>query len=569
MQEQRSFSVDPAIIFSIIKNQCGTLEKALTEAIMNSVDAQASRCDIELTRTGYTVKDDGKGFADRSEIISFFERFGTPHTEGDATYGRYRMGRGQGFSFGRNIWRTGHFLMDVDIKNRGLDYTLAECTEFAPGCAIEAELYEPLLPSECDATLRALKEMAAYVNIPVSVNGKVVSQDPDQASWDVVNGDAYIKFRDTGGLKVYNLGVLVREYPRYHFGVSGVVVSRQPLGVNFARNDILLTQCAVWKRIRKVLDKLGKDQAVRAPRMDDEQRQLLANSVMAGEIRDWWDLRLITDTTGRQHPLRKLTQFCHYGELNRWNRMPLTVEPVSGSMIADKVHQAKEGFVLSKTTLERFGAESLEDFARLISELMNRRGYRNSQLYWVSFEELATGYSDQHVEFDYNKLPKAEQAVLTTLNACSGKVADLLLKAGVLEGNSWRHVMRELRAGVSDTALAWTDGQRAIWLNRTVLAQAAKSQSGFFSAISTLVHEYLHRASDKDSHRHDAEFYEHFHTIMGDPPIYEIAGKGFARLVKTLRQRGIRLPSAVKKMEDVEALCEQAPASEDALSGTY
>jgi hypothetical protein len=122
--EQRQLTVHPAILYSIIKSQAGSLSKALLEAVMNAVDAGATKCSIKLDSSSFEVKDNGKGFSSRQEILDFFETFGTPHTEGDARYGKFRMGRGQMFSFGINTWQTGHFTMVVDIKGKGLDYSL-------------------------------------------------------------------------------------------------------------------------------------------------------------------------------------------------------------------------------------------------------------------------------------------------------------------------------------------------------------------------------------------------------------------------------------------------------------
>ena len=81
--ERREFRMDPALLWSVIESQAGSAEKALLEAIMNAVDAGATRCDITLSETGYSVQDDGGGFKSRDDIEQFFETFGTPHKDGD------------------------------------------------------------------------------------------------------------------------------------------------------------------------------------------------------------------------------------------------------------------------------------------------------------------------------------------------------------------------------------------------------------------------------------------------------------------------------------------------------
>ena len=77
--ERRSFRMDPALLWSVIKSQAGTLAKALLELVMNSIDAGASQVSITLTGTRLKVEDDGRGFQSRTEVTSWFETFGTPH----------------------------------------------------------------------------------------------------------------------------------------------------------------------------------------------------------------------------------------------------------------------------------------------------------------------------------------------------------------------------------------------------------------------------------------------------------------------------------------------------------
>lgn len=83
--ENRSFRMHPALLWSVIQSQAGTPEKALLEAVMNAVDAGATFCEVKVDELGYSVRDDGRGFQSRNEIEDFFETFGTPHKEGDAT----------------------------------------------------------------------------------------------------------------------------------------------------------------------------------------------------------------------------------------------------------------------------------------------------------------------------------------------------------------------------------------------------------------------------------------------------------------------------------------------------
>ncbi len=89
------FELDPQIVHFIIHSQAGSIGKALIELLMNSVDAGATLVRLNMSCNGFECFDDGQGFASREDVICYFGRFGTPHVEGDAVYGRFRLGRGQ------------------------------------------------------------------------------------------------------------------------------------------------------------------------------------------------------------------------------------------------------------------------------------------------------------------------------------------------------------------------------------------------------------------------------------------------------------------------------------------
>ncbi|MFK5108744.1 ATP-binding protein, partial [Klebsiella pneumoniae] len=62
------FVMHPELLRSVIQRQAGSLSKAVLEAVMNSIDAGATRIDVDFDANYVTIKDDGKGFADANEI---------------------------------------------------------------------------------------------------------------------------------------------------------------------------------------------------------------------------------------------------------------------------------------------------------------------------------------------------------------------------------------------------------------------------------------------------------------------------------------------------------------------
>lgn len=240
--EKRRFNMHQNLLYDVIMRQAGTLQKAILEGVMNAIDAGATRCDISLSTTKLTIEDDGHGFQSRREIEDFFETFGTPHKEGDATYGRFRMGRGQMMAFGVNTWRSRTFEMIVDIKNDGLDYNLMEHQEDQNGTKIIVDLYNPIMPSDLERTFSEIRSYVAWAQIPVFLNGEQISQSPETGKWTHEDENAYYALSsERNQLAIYNLGVLVSHTYSGRYGMGGTVVSKKQMEVNFARNDVQST----------------------------------------------------------------------------------------------------------------------------------------------------------------------------------------------------------------------------------------------------------------------------------------------------------------------------------------
>ncbi len=394
--EIQTFQLHPAILFEIINAQAGSPQKALLETVMTAIDAGATKCDITVTCKGFTVIDDGKGFGvgdeGRKAIEAFFKTFGTPHEEGDARYGKFRMGRGQIMAFGTNVWRTGTFQMSVDIKNKGADYELKSELEPVVGCTITESFYEPLSVAEFGTLTRELEKMVAFAEIPITINKKVVSKLPSSAKWDEETDEAYFKFQKTGMLSVYNLGVLVFEHHASKYGTGGTIVSKQRLTVNFARNDILLSKCAVWRKTLKVIQKQAGREITKKKTLTEIDRQFIANQMLAGDYQKHAQAKVITDVLGRHHKLDVL--FSQY-------RYPgITVAPTVHDHKGERIHSTKSAFVLAPETLERFGCATLEE---LQVKLAAVRHY-DSKIKSLDFEELAAFHTADFRTIGYTRL---------------------------------------------------------------------------------------------------------------------------------------------------------------------
>jgi len=535
--EKRGFKLDPAILFTVIYAQAGTLDKAILELVMNSIDAGASFVNIKLTGKKVSVQDDGKGFVSRQEIDSFFETFGTPHEAGDARYGRFRIERGQIMAFTKNVWRSGQFKMDVDVKNRGDEYDLFTLDESIKGCLIEGVMYDALKPSEVINVTDKLREMCKYAPIPVVVNDETVSIDVSKVKWSFEDDDAYYLLRESSRyLEVFNLGVHVKNYFQSEFGLGGVVVSKKQLELNSARNDILVAKCAVWKRIAPKLRAHAKRDQEKKPVQNEGYRDIMMKKLLAANFDSTDEFfealsssKVFTDISGKHYSFDQLrTALYQFGER--------IVAEEKQSLKADKVQQQKLALVLAPITLERANWMSFKDIVnRIIKNLKHQVGDRRVE--WkvqeavrikdalVKMADVAGAINDNHALVDEKDLSKEEKLVLKTLREQDWVFAyaakDIVSPNEDSNCYSARYNARDnvrtIKICESDTVLGYTDGKTMVALERKLLkigGSAGNAFSAFERIKAVMMHEYLHDSDDSTGHGHPGEFYERFHQAM-------------------------------------------------------
>lgn len=572
--------MDPALLFSVISSQSGTPGKALLEGIMNSIDAGATQVIIDVNDDGFTVSDDGAGFESKQTIIDFFGTFGKPHSEGDATYGKYRMGRGQMMSFGANVWRSGAFRMEVDIKNKGLDYVLTEApsSDFVNGCEVKVVWYDKIMPSEIDAIHREFKEMAAYAQIPVIYNGKQINKLPQNEKWDLITDEAYIKTRETGGMATYNLGVLVRVYGNHQFGTGGIIVSRKQLQVNFARNEILLNKCETWKAITKTVKSMTvKAITSKKTRITDDERIALGRMLLSGELPPGDTVReakLIKNAKGSYSTLDKLLQLAYsVGNIISFAE--------GGNQVAEMIHSRGLAFVIAESTFRNFDANSPDDFFDAIDRIAELRvaelnaenpkyaQYNSRPLEYskklraayVLFDTLKSQVLDSHTLVDEADLDAKEKAVLSALRGLSYAIPRMA------EFNDLGVEARKLQVGASEVSEAWTDGRAYIAIRRDLLKEVStEGYKGLMRVSGILVHEYLHSSLTTGSHIHDLEFFEQWHDIMLSSEylsIGRIVERSMLDLAKAFRAIDKAVPRNIMTALDVMAKTNTTPETSD------
>jgi hypothetical protein len=546
--EKIPFTLHSRAIRFLVTHQSGSVQKAVLEAVMNSIDAGANRIDVKVEFDSIEITDNGKGFASRQEILDCFAAFCAPHIEGDARYGRFRMGRGQLFNLGPNTWLSGKFRMDVDFTVNDTDdysFNLDTVADPIEGTRIGIKLKEALNVSSMMAITDELKKFVAWAEAAVFVNGDRVSNQRQEVKWDLETETFFLKLSNSEvrGLDVYNLGVLVCNIPRHKFGISGAVISKQAVDCNFARNEIL-PGCKVFKRISaKIKDFAGIEITKKKKPIDPQERTFMARRLVEGALT--WDeckgTKLFKDTNGRGYTPRDLAGAAWRGWRHIDKRLVFSFAP-AGNFQADNLLQSRQALVLDLEMLEMFGVTNPAKFMQKI-----RIDYPESFVF-VPFKELSKSISDAHHILSFNKYTEKEQLMLAALARGAENIASLVYKALHPGADSYAYhkTIRKLCIGVSETADGWTDGQSYIALNRAFIQQAGASETGFCRLLLLALHEYCHGEDDRETHVHGLEFYAMYEELS-DKAVAK-AGVVYKQYVQCLTNAAKRLTKKQEKM---------------------
>lgn len=509
MRRRKPFELDPHLIHHVIHSQAGSIGKALIELIMNAVDAGSPTLDMEVHRTGFMVQDAGKGFQSESEVENYFGRFGTPHAEGDATFGRFRLGRGQIMAHAKTVWESQSWSMTVDTLTMGYAYDLDDLPTPKPGCRITGEWYAPLESYDLHATLQELRDLVRYTPLVVTLNGQVITRSPEAETWDTEDELAYYRLRRDGSMAIYNQGVLVRHDPGHLWGVGGVIVTKKALDLNVSRTEILRKTCAVWQRVERELKRLAKLHMDHEEphRQSESARSLRARELALADlssIESFMDDKVFTLLPGVRHlSLRELMR--QVQRLGQLTAVPLTAPLVR----AENIAQSGIALCVHPRTLERFDCHDPEEFEATFLRIFDVVKARFHHFYAApaflpyavlndTFVQKTQVIADRQI-----KDPETRRAWKALKRAIQ-----IYLRTVRRRGPSLHILM-----GESNTADAWTDGRTYIAIQRQWVE--ALSGGGLKAAykILTLVDHELAHEGDSLNAVHDEAFYARYHDI--------------------------------------------------------
>lgn len=557
---RKEIEISQNIALHHIYSQAGSVEKALSEGVMNAVDAKADEIRITIADDGihYVMADNGKGFASEEEITECFGTLGFDHNTAEQqakerTFGAFGLGRAQLWAWSRNTWKSGPYEMAVDIEEYGLAYDLTEDdSRKVKGCVIEGEFYKPLLPMDVANIMRELKTLTQYMDISIYFNDELISKPMSKMKWDRTTDEAYFKLKEHGGLTLYNQGMLVRDFPSSKFGVSGVVVSRKNLTLNVARNDVMLNRCEVFPEIEKVLKEEAKKIRGKSDRsLSDRDRVNMFRQIMARpeENADLWSRNIIKAVDGKFYSLSSVvSKFSGTITFGDHDRSPI------GEMI---MHNCL-ALVISPSFMDEVNFPS-EDVVKSIQRANNRR-YMREKIEEADYKELSSTIDSTVKRLDPKKLPKKKKAALKALERLNQAVCSAierhvinedLLTPGNDSVSGWRSLpylsSRTIYLGELQGATAWTDGARTIGYDHDALVNSFyRGESGFWDVAHVLAHEYAHSGNSSKDHSHGLEFYEQFHHFAQG--IHEAYGGVLAAVnlyAKELVKSGLVVPNMV------------------------
>lgn len=573
------FQVDRGIIQHLVFNQGSDVRKAIMELVMNCIDAEAKSITIEITRKGFRCLDDGRGFRSREDIEKCFETFGTPHEDGDAKYGRFRLGRGQIMSFASTKWQTNQWQMTVDVRE-GMGFRLSTMKTPIPGCHIHGIWYEPIASWQIMSLEDRILSELRYVPAKVTINGKEAGGGYAGEKWTHEDENAFYRVEaDAKGFAIYNMGVLVMT--QTVAGLGGVIVTKKALSLNTSRTSIMMMQCAVWKQIEETIEEIAK--TTKRPWTQERKEDALAKifSYHPDSVELIRTAPLIS-LVGSSTPIT-IGAFLFGGSFNRrkghWRYKGYCLASERTLPVAEAVAATYPNVaVVHPSVLAMMGIKHYSDASDIEVAFRNRiMGVHDYLCENVKYRRdvcPAGGYYDLRLtpREDFNGLSFAELAKTVDMSSRIVKASECLKGEALRVWGAFKRPMKQyasllngcvdlaILVGVSNSAEAWTDGSSYIAFSKGAIERLARRPLTEAARIfQILEHELAHcRAGCAETSQgleHDMDFYKSFHDMsLEAAPIRQTYIRRALKSYRTaLRQRKTATQNAAEAKKAIEA----------------
>lgn len=523
-EEIREFKMHNNLMHTIIFKQSGSFEKAITELIMNSIDANSTRIDIDFDseRRIFSITDDGKGFTTEEEIESYFDTLGTPHKDGDAKFGRFRIGRTQIFAYASTVWRSGTFRMSVDFlnnENDGLCYKLEKNLPFQKGCIIDATIYNNS-DINCFKSIELVidsvfRDYFCYSDIPIYVNSELRITPNSLCNWDMETENAYYKFNDYRGAYVYNMGAFVKKFEGSYFGIGIDILTKKALDINFARNDIILYYCNVFKEIKKEIQQYVNKNSLKKNRLSIDEKKYFFNQFLKRELEynAIRSVKLFTDVFEKDFSLEDFVK------VHR-----VTFSDGKSGKLAEMVHNSKTALVFNSSFMYLCDNQNFDSFICSIWGMYDllRSHYNKEHPSYINLIKDSELLGEQEIVDnieDFKSLFIVEHKVLTATEL-NEKEAILLKAIRRLNDIFYKEhkkalncTKRKIVIGESLASKAWTDGVSYIAINKKYIPVSDFGIKFFDYVLKLIIHEYCHNEFTSKEHPHNQEFYKLYHDL--------------------------------------------------------
>jgi len=397
--------------------------------------------------------------------------------------------------------------MTVDVKNMGLEYKLVKGLPHFGGCRIEIDLYHNPIGEynyrSLDVLKSAVKKHIEFMEGVISFNGEQLNTPASTLKWDYEDDVALYMFGKGQDLAFYNLGAFVTTQSASRAGVTGVVVSKKQLEVNFARNEIM-SSCPVYASMQEVIKKnrITKIRKRKRSLSRNERIALLCDLRDGGvKYQDIRALNLVELSNDKMMSLDKIRQI----------RIPWTFAP-HGERVADRLMYLDQAVCINEELLDEL---DYSGDSRTFFDWLLRAAYASDSRYRGGLQSQWEPMKRCYQEFRTGQggLASGFTNVLTRIPQEKWTVAEKRIVKALQKFDCWDN--RVICIGTSDTSLAWTDGHSYICLAREYLRSMSFNNIWSVShLVMTMFHELAHTDSTEDSHHHGMEFYRAFHNIV-------------------------------------------------------
>jgi len=346
--------------------------------------------------------------------------------------------------------------------------------------------------------------------------------------------------------------------------LEGVIVVKNSLQINFARNQIIRT-CKRWKTIEALLTETGIEETKQKVKLGDSEARSFLSRYAGGEgisYRDFRSVACIPDSNGKMWSVDAIQRLCNAGsDKTRILRGPLGEVRIGfeprGSRVGDKVMQMRKALVLDQVNIDMMGCKKPQEVIDLITgkfkpnqdaKVYVSHSTFSGKLSLCDPKTLLESQDTEHRLLDVGVLTPREKDFLNALRGAQWR-----LENATNSRPKPYEQFRKLAVGESATNNGWTDGSTYVAINRQFIKDLNLGmERDWYAAVLLLTHEDCHGEPDTDAHQHGPEFYENFHDLT----VKYGADQGrhcYQTYRQTLRHRTKKLPQAMINAVHVEA----------------